>query len=451
MSAITIVGGGLAGSEAAFQLAEAGFEVELCEMRPAKTPPAHRTGQLAELVCSNSLGADSVSSPAGILKQELRMLGSLIMRCADHSRVPAGKALAVDRDIFAGSVTRAIERCEKINLVREEVTAIPKGHAIIAAGPLMSGELARELRDMLGEEYLSFYDAAAPIVRAESVDMSRAYRADRYGAGGGDYVNCPMNREQYEAFHAALVSAERAPMRDFETRAGYFEGCLPIEVMAERGADTMRYGPMRPVGLPDPSTGREPYAAVQLRRDNADGTLLNLVGFQTNLKWPEQDRVFRMIPALGNAEFVRKGVMHRNSFVRAPKALDGCLRPARGGIAIRPDLFLAGQITGVEGYVESAAMGLAAAIFMRAMLERRDLPQFPDTTAIGSLLRYLKEAEPSTFQPMNVNLGIFPKLETPKGKKISRPERCSLYAERSRLDMERFFGQVSFLQDRATT
>jgi methylenetetrahydrofolate--tRNA-(uracil-5-)-methyltransferase len=370
------------------------------------------------------------------------MLGSLIMRCADHSRVPAGKALAVDRDLFSRFVTCEIERCERINLVREEVTAIPSGHAIIAAGPLMSGELVRELGDMLAEEYLSFYDAAAPIVSTESVDMSRAYRADRYGVGSGDYVNCPMNREQYEAFHAALMSGERAPLRDFETHAGYFERCLPIEVMAERGADTMRYGPMRPVGLADPSTGREPYAVLQLRRDNADGTLCNLVGFQTNLKWPEQERVFRMIPALENAEFVRKGVMHRNSFVRAPKALDGCLRPARGGVAIRPDLFLAGQITGVEGYVESAAMGLASAIFMHAVLHRRALPRFPDTTAIGSLLRYLKEAEPSTFQPMNVNLGIFPKLETPKGRKISKPERCSLYAERSRLDMERFIGEL---------
>jgi methylenetetrahydrofolate--tRNA-(uracil-5-)-methyltransferase len=322
--------------------------------------------------------------------------------------------------------------------VREEAAAIPEGRAIIAAGPLMSGDLARELGDMLGEEYLSFYDAAAPIVQAESVDMSRAYRADRYGAGGGDYVNCPMDRERYEAFHAALASAERAPLRDFEARAGYFEGCLPIEVMAERGVDTMRYGPMRPVGLPDPATGRAPYAVLQLRRDNADGTLLGLVGFQTNLKWPEQERVFRMIPALENAEFVRKGVMHRNSFVRAPKALDGYLRPVRGGAAIRPDLFLAGQITGVEGYVESAAMGLAAAVFMRAVLERRDMPRFPETTAIGSLLRYLREAQPSTFQPMNVNLGIFPKLETPKGKKISKPERCALYAERSGRDMEGF-------------
>jgi methylenetetrahydrofolate--tRNA-(uracil-5-)-methyltransferase len=419
-------------------LASAGFEVELREMRPEKNSPAHRTGDLAELVCSNSLGADSVSSPAGILKQELRMLGSLVMRCADRARVPAGKALAVDRDIFASSVTRAVERCAKIKLAREEVTAVPEGHAIIAAGPLMSGDMARELGDMLGEEYLSFYDAAAPIVQTESVDMSRAYRADRYGAGGGDYVNCPMNREQYEAFHSALVSADVAPLRDFETRAGYFEGCLPIEVMAKRGADTMRYGPMRPVGLPDPAAGREPYAVAQLRRDNMDGTLLNMVGFQTNLKWPEQERVFRMIPALENAEFVRKGVMHRNSFVRAPKALDGCLRPARGGVAIRPDLFLAGQITGVEGYVESAAMGLAAAFFMRAELEGRPLPRFPETTAIGSLLRYLKESEPSTFQPMNVNLGIFPKLETPKGKKISRPDRCALYAERSKLVMERF-------------
>jgi len=273
--------------------------------------------------------------------------------------------------------------------------------------------------------------------------MTRAYRADRYGCGGGDYINCPMDREQYETFRSELVSADRAEVRDFDRDARYFEGCLPIEVMAERGIDTMRFGPLRPVGLTDPATGRAPYAVVQMRRDNADGTLYNIVGFQTNLKWPEQDRVFRMIPGLEGAEFVRRGVMHRNSFVCAPVALDEYLRPSRSGVTVRRDLFLAGQITGVEGYVESSAMGLAAAIFAEAEITGRDMPRFPETTAIGSLLRYLREAEPATFQPMNVNLGIFPKLETGKlemGKKkrMSKQERAAMYAERSREDMGEF-------------
>ncbi|MDR3279711.1 MAG: methylenetetrahydrofolate--tRNA-(uracil(54)-C(5))-methyltransferase (FADH(2)-oxidizing) TrmFO, partial [Synergistaceae bacterium] len=390
--AVTVIGGGLAGCEAAYRLARSGIRVRLYEMRPRKSTPAHMTGGLAELVCSNSLGADLPSSPAGILKQELRMMGSLVLECANMARVPAGKALAVDREKFSALVGEAVEKAPNMEVIHEEAESIPETPAIIAAGPLMEGKIAFELREMVGVGYLSFFDAAAPIATLDSVDMSRAYRADRYGAGDGDYINCPMDRERYEAFHEALIGAERALVHEFDERPMYFEGCLPIEVIASRGVDTMRFGPMRPVGLPDPATGHEPYAVVQLRRDNAEGTLYNLVGFQTNLKWPEQDRVFRMIPALENAEFSRRGVMHRNSFVCAPRALDGYLRPARDGRAIRPDLFLAGQITGVEGYVESAAMGLVSAIYMTAALSNSPMPEFPDTTAIGSLLRYLRNA-----------------------------------------------------------
>ena len=443
---VTVIGGGLAGCEAAYRLAGRGFSVALYEMRPGRATPAHSTGELAELVCSNSLGADSASSPAGILKQELRMLDSLVMKCAGGAKVPAGKALAVDRVLFSRLVMETLNSCLNVTVIREEAESIPDGAAIIAAGPLMSGKIADEIREIVGTGYLSFFDAAAQIVTLESVDMARAYRADRYGdgEGGGDYINCPMDREQYEAFQRALVSAERAELHGFEKGAKYFEGCLPIEVMAGRGIDTMRFGPLRPVGLPNPATGKIPYAAVQLLRDNAEDTLYNIVGFQTNLKWPEQDRVFRMIPGLEGAEFARRGVMHRNSFVCAPLALDGYLRQARGGIAVRPGLFLAGQITGVEGYVESAAMGLAAAIFAEAAMTGRDMPRFPDTTAIGSLLRYLREAEAATFQPMNVNLGIFPKLEPVAKKRVSKPERCALYAERSREDMARFIDHLFF-------
>jgi methylenetetrahydrofolate--tRNA-(uracil-5-)-methyltransferase len=372
------------------------------------------------------------------------MLQSLVMKCADASRVPAGKALAVDRGKFSRNVADELASLENITVVREEVTSAPDGAAIIAAGPLMSGKLAEEIREMVGAYYLSFFDASAPIVTLDSVDMTVAYRADRYGGeGNGDYINCPMDRDRYEAFRSAMVSAERAELHDFDRDAKYFEGCLPIEVMASRGIDTMRFGPLRPVGLARPAGGKTPWAVAQLRRDNAEGTLYNMVGFQTNLKWPEQDRVFRMIPGLENADFVRRGVMHRNSFVRAPAVLDEYLRPARNGAAIRADLFLAGQITGVEGYVESAATGLAVAMFAEAVITGRKTPRFPDTTATGSLLRYLREAEPATFQPMNVNLGIFPKLETAKVKHASRPERCALYAERSRRDMEKFLETLS--------
>ncbi|MDR1650331.1 MAG: methylenetetrahydrofolate--tRNA-(uracil(54)-C(5))-methyltransferase (FADH(2)-oxidizing) TrmFO, partial [Synergistaceae bacterium] len=444
---VTVIGGGLAGAEAAHLLSRAGVRVRLFEKRPLKSTPAHSTGNLAELVCSNSLGADSASSPAGILKQEMRAMGSLVMKCADSSRVPAGKALAVDRDIFSSLVSGAILDDGNIEVLRREAVKIPETPAIIAAGPLMDGGIAEDVSGMIGEGCLSFFDAAAPIVTLESVDMSRVYRADRYGGGEGDYVNCPMDRERYEAFYEALIGAERALTHEPGERPGYFEGCLPIEVMASRGIDTMRFGPLRPVGLPDPSTGREPWAVVQLRRDNREDTLYNLVGFQTNLKFPEQERVFRMIPALENAEFVRKGVMHRNSFVRAPRALDGYLRPARDGRAVRQDLFLAGQITGVEGYTESAAIGAVSAIFMLYVLSGAPMPEFPETTAVGSLLKYLKEAEPDSFQPMNVNLGIFPKIE-PGGrrKKLTKPERCAACAERSLRDMRAFLESQKLLQ-----
>ena len=458
---LTVIGGGLAGSEAAWQLASRGIPVRLCEMRPGKKSPAHRTGELAELVCSNSLGADRPTSPAGILKAELRRLGSLIMKCAEQARIPAGGALAVDGKIFSGLVTAAITDNPNIELIRQEAIAVPEGPAIIATGPLMSGGIAEAIKNIVCEDYLSFFDAAAPIATLDSVDLAKSYRAGRYGQSE-DYINCPMDKERYEAFHSALVSAERAMQHPLagtgdegkkKQKGKYFEGCLPIEVIAERGIDTLRYGPMRPVGLPDPATGKEPYAVVQLRRDNAEGTLYNLVGFQTNLKWPEQDRVFRMIPALENAEFVRKGVMHENAFVCAPRVLDRYMRPKRQGALYREDLFLAGQITGVEGYVESVASGLSAAICMYAVITGNAMPEWPDETAIGSLMRYLRTSAPESFQPMNVNLGIFPpldaedignfkKIKEPRGdgkrKKITKQERSLMFAERSMNALEKF-------------
>ena len=449
----TIVGGGLAGSEAAYQLAKRGVFVRLYEMRPFKSSPAHGSGNFAELVCSNSLGADQPTSPAGILKAELRRLDSLIVKAAEHARVPAGRALAVDRDLFSSFITQEIENHPNIEIVREEVTDLPEGAAIIAVGPLMSGALAGRLREVVGEDYLSFFDAAAPIVTAESIDMDLAYRASRYGEGD-DYVNCPLDRACYENFHRELTSAERIPLNEVDFRGDwepvapgkknrlFFEGCLPVEVIGERGIDTLRFGPMRPVGLADPRTGREPYAVVQLRRDNADGSLYNLVGFQTNLRWPEQERVFCMIPGLENAEFVRKGVMHRNTFVCAPRVLDDFLRPKKDGTVFREDLFLAGQITGVEGYVESTACGLVAALNLFCLLADKPIPTWPCKTAIGSLLYYLRSAEPASFQPMNVNLGIFPKLEPiligGKRKKQTKQERCLQYAERSLVSLEIF-------------
>ena len=459
---VTVVGGGLAGSEAAWQLANRNFRVDLYEMRPLRSSPAHATSDLAELVCSNSLGADQPTSPAGILKEELRWFDSLIIRCAEQTRVPAGRALAVDREGFARLVTNEIAAHPNIRLLREELKEIPNGPCILATGPLMSGAIADAIKCLVGEEYLSFFDAAAPIVTLDSVNEEKSFRASRYGQGD-DYVNCPLDEEQYAAFQKALVEAERVPLHEVDFRGEtreettgkkqkYFEGCLPVEVMGERGVDTLRFGPMRPVGLPDPRTGREPYALVQLRRDNAEGTLYNLVGFQTNLKWGEQERVFRMIPALAGAEFVRKGVMHRNTFVCAPRVLDAFLRPKKEGQTVRRDLFLAGQITGVEGYVESTASGLVAALYMAAVLDGRaeeNMLAWPRETAIGSLLHYLSTADPVSFQPMNVNLGIFPPLPPRPGKKkkIAKQERSLLFAERSREALEAFLKKADLSRE----
>ena len=418
---VTVVGGGLAGSEAAWQLARRGIEVLLLEMRPLRTTPAHTTEMLAEVVCSNSFGADGAASPAGILKNELRRLDSLILSCADESRVPAGKALAVDREIFSQKVTERLESLPQVAVRREECVSLPEGPVIVATGPLTSPALAAILQRQAGTEYLSFFDAVAPVVVADSIDMSVAFRRGRWGQEE-DYINCPFTRERYEAFWNALVSAERALPHDFEDSPSWFEGCLPVEVMASRGIDTLRFGPLRPVGLPLPGTGEDAWAVVQLRQDNREGTLFNLVGFQTSLRWGEQERVFRMIPGLENAEFARLGVMHRNIYVNAPATLDKRLRFREG----RTDLFLAGQITGVEGYMESTAMGCVAALNAAALVDGVPFPEWPRETSIGSLLHYLSDAEPKHFQPMNMNLGIMPK---PEGKIRNKALRCEYVAE----------------------
>jgi methylenetetrahydrofolate--tRNA-(uracil-5-)-methyltransferase len=391
---------------------------------------------LAELVCSNSLGADLLTSPAGILKAELRRIGSLIMRCADESRVPAGKALAVDRNRFAISVSEALASCPLVEVVREEVKDIPEGLAIIATGPLTSDSMSEALRRLVGRDFLYFFDAVSPIVTSESVDFAVVFKDNRYGEGE-DYLNCPMDEAEYQRFWEALSSAERAPLHSFERDERYFEGCLPIEVMAERGRDVLRYGPMRPVGLVDPKSGRMPYAVVQLRREDAEGTLYSLVGFQTNLKWSEQERVFRMIPGLQKAEFVRFGVMHRNVYVNAPLVLNENL-----SLRARQDVYLAGQIVGVEGYTESTAMGLVAAISAYSALLGLPVPQWPKETAIGSLLHYIRNARADNFQPMNVNLGIFP----PLGAKVrDRMKRCEAVARRALTALEKFMAEYSII------
>ena len=418
-TAFTVIGGGLAGCEAAWQLARRGLPVRLFEMRPLVMSPAHTTDRLAEVVCSNSFGAEGETAAAGILKAELAILRSLVLECAHASRVPAGGALAVDRERFSTLVTERILGHPNIALVREEVRTIPTGPTVLATGPLTAEPLAHVLREALGHEYVAFFDAVAPIVTLESVDMDKAYVAGRYGRGD-DYINCPMTGEEYAAFLEALLAAKRALPHDFE-RGMYFEGCMPVEAIADRGPDTLRFGPMKPVGLPDPRTGREPWAVVQLRRDNAEGTLYNLVGFQTGLEWGEQRRVFSMIPGLEHAEFVRFGVMHRNTSVNAPAVLDAHLRPLPLG---RGDLFLAGQITGVEGYMESTAMGLAAGLHAACLATGRPLPSWPDETVVGSLMRYLRTADPERFQPMNANLGILPPLEGRIRDKKLRAAAC---------------------------
>jgi methylenetetrahydrofolate--tRNA-(uracil-5-)-methyltransferase len=397
------VGGGLAGSEAAWQLAEAGLEVTLAEMRPLRTTPVHRSDLLAELVCSNSLRADGPSNAVGLLKAEMELLNSVILRAARMAAVPAGGALAVDRGRFSAAVTAAITEHPRITLRRREVCRLPDGPAILATGPLTSPALHQALDELLGAEALAFFDAVAPIVTVDSLDQRRLFRASRYNKGGGaDYLNSPLDRRQYESFVDALLEAEKVPFRDFENQEiRYFEGCLPIEVMAERGRDTLRFGPMKPVGLCDPQTGHRPWAVVQLRQDDLAAEHWNLVGFQTKLTQTEQKRVFRRLPGLEEAKFVRFGMIHRNTFINAPRYIDELLR-----LRSRPSLRLAGQITGVEGYVESAATGLLAARFLAAELAGDEAEAPPPETALGGLIRHLTRSSPKSFQPANINWGL---------------------------------------------
>ena len=404
-AAVKVIGAGLAGSEAAWQLARHGLEVELIEMKPGKMTPAHHSPDFAELVCSNSLRGDRLENAVGLLKEELRRCGSLIMACADATRVEAGGALAVDRHGFSRMVTEKLRSCPGIRISSREVTEVPEGPVIVATGPLTSDALSQAIQEYFGgEDYLNFFDAAAPLVTADSVDMDTAWFASRYDRGSADYINCAMDEQQYRAFVEALASAEEAPVHGFEDRM-VFEGCMPVEVMARRGVDTLRFGPLKPVGLKDPRTGREPYAVAQLRRDNTAGTVYNLVGFQTHLKFPEQKRVFSMIPALRNAEFLRYGVMHRNTFLHSPALLDRYYADRRD-----PLVAFAGQMTGVEGYVESTASGFLAAIAMAAKVQGRTLPDFPQKTAIGALSHYISEGGAGPFQPMNINFGIIAPL-----------------------------------------
>ena len=423
---VTVVGAGLAGSEAAWQLANMGLRVLLIEMKPEKKTPAHHSDLFGELVCSNSFRGDSLANAIGLLKEELRRLGSLIMRCAAENRVEAGGALAVDRVAFASAITTALETHENITIEHREITEIPEGPAIIATGPLTSDALAEAIRRFFGDaDGLHFYDAAAPLVSFESLDMEHCWFASRYDKGSADYINCAMNQQEYLSFVEQLANATQAEVHGFED-AKVFEGCMPVEVMARRGVDTLRFGPLKPVGLKDPKTGKEPYAVVQLRKDNQQGSIYNIVGFQTHLKWPEQKRVFSMIPALRNAEYLRYGVMHRNTYLDSPRLLDAHFCARR-----QPDVAFAGQMTGVEGYIESTASGMLAALEMgRKILGRKPI-DFPTWTAIGALAGYISDESVVKFQPMNVNFGIIDQLNYKfKGKKHDR------YLEVSRRALE---------------
>ena len=417
METVTVLGAGLAGSECAWQLAKRGIPVRLVEMKPGKMSPAHSSGYFAELVCSNSLRSDELTNAVGLLKEEMRRLGSLIMDSADRNRVAAGGALAVDRIGFSRMITERLIACPLVEIVHAEADAIPEGEVIVATGPLSSDAIARRIAELCPESDLHFYDAVAPIVTLESVDMDSAFFASRYDKGTADYVNCPMEKDEYLAFVSELVSAKEAEVHGFDD-GGVFEGCMPVEVMARRGVDTLRYGPLKPVGLKDPRTGRENYAVVQLRRDNADGTLYNLVGFQTHLTWGEQKRVFSMIPALRHAEFVRYGVMHRNTYLDSPRLLDRYYR-----LRMDPRISFAGQMTGVEGYVESAASGMLVGIETAARVLGLPPVDFPQETAIGALGLYVSGGSVGDFQPMNINFGIISPLGyRVKGKRNKNAE-----------------------------
>ncbi len=428
-STVNVIGAGLAGSEAAWQLASRGVKVKLFEMRPVKMTPAHHTSQFAELVCSNSLRANTLTNAVGVLKEEMRNLNSLIIKAADESSVPAGGALAVDRHEFAGRITEALKNHENIAVVNEEVTAIPEGLTIIASGPLTSPDLSARIKELTGEEHLYFYDAAAPIIEKDSIDFEKVYLKSRYDKGDAAYLNCPMTEDEFNTFYEALISGETVPLKEFEKEI-FFEGCMPIEVMASRGKKTMLFGPMKPVGLEDPKTGKRPFAVVQLRQDDAAGTLYNIVGFQTHLKWGAQKEVIRLIPGLENAEIVRYGVMHRNTFLNSPNVLSPTYQ-----LKANPELFFAGQMTGVEGYVESAASGLVAGLNAARIMQGKETIVFPEETAIGSMAKYITSANAKNFQPMNANFGLFPELPVKiKGKK----ERNEMHAKRALETIQNF-------------
>ena len=425
MQPVKIIGAGLAGSEAAWQLAQRGIPVELHEMKPQKMTPAHHSPDFGELVCSNSLRSDQLENAVGLLKEELRRCGSLILACADEHRVEAGGALAVDRHGFSRAVTQRVKGHPLITVVEGEAAAIPEGNVILASGPLTSDALAAAIQEKVHAGYLSFFDAAAPLVTFESLDMDHAWFASRYDKGTADYVNCGLDEEEYAAFWQALTTAQAAEVHGFEDQK-VFEGCMPVEVMARRGVDTLRYGPLKPRGLKDPKTGKEPYAVVQLRKDNAQGSIYNLVGFQTHLKWPEQKRVFSMIPALRNAEFVRYGVMHRNTYLDSPRLLDRYYR-----LKADPRICFAGQITGVEGYVESTASGFVAAVELANRLQGKPPVDFPRETALGALALYVSDETVEEFQPMNVNFGIIP----PLGYKVKGKRNKNAELSRRALDI----------------
>lgn len=423
---VKVIGAGLAGSEAALQLAKRGIKVKLYEMRPVKSTGAHKTGKFAEFVCSNSLGAADCTNASGLLKKEMEMLGGELIKIARQCAVPAGSALAIDRELFSQTVTERIEADDNIEIIKEEVTEIPDGNVIMASGPLTSDALALSVKEFTENEHLYFFDAIAPIVEKDSIDFEKAFWASRYDKGEASYINCPMNKEQYEKFYDILTHAEKIELKEFEKNAKFFESCLPIEVLASRGVDTLRFGPMKPVGLVDKRTGEENYAVVQLRQDNSAKTLFNLVGFQTNLKWGAQKELLQSIPGLENVNIVRYGVMHRNTFIHSPKLLHASLQTRK-----RENLFFAGQITGTEGYTESIASGLLAGINMAKYLNEEEILILPEETMLGALTRYISNPEHEKFQPINSNWGIVPPVELPKKERKNKKLKAELIVNRS--------------------